>query len=151
MSDERAGLEEMLQRKGMLTTADYLLAEMTGVYRLQGVVVDDRHFEVIIGQMLGKVRIAEAGDSVLEAGEVVSSAQLEAVNENLKGKPAVGEPVVLGMTEIASLGRDFVGAAIAYDGIPALARAAARKQQVELNGVRNCTAFGKVIPVRSSE
>ena len=151
VSEERGKVEEVLKGEGMLATADYLLAEMVGVYRLQGVMVDDRHFEVIIGQMLGKVRVAEAGDSDLEAGEIVSAARLEAVNGALSGKPATGEPVVLGMTEIASLGQDFVGAAIAYDGIPALARAAARKQQVALNGVRNCTAFGKVIPARSSD
>jgi len=149
-SEERTRVEEMLKGKGMLAAADYLLAEMVGVYRLQGVLIDDRHFEVIIGQMLGKVRIAEAGDSGLEVGEIVSTARFEAANGALKGKPATGGPVVLGMTEIASLGQDFVGAAIAYDGVPALARAAARKQQVELNGVRNCTAFGKVIPARSS-
>jgi DNA-directed RNA polymerase subunit beta' len=148
VSAERENLAEMLRRDGVLETADYLLGEMVGIYRSMAVSVEDNHFEVVLRQMLDKVEIAAVGDTDLEVGEVISSAQLEAVNSAVSGEPAAGESIILGVTEAAIQGQDFLGAALSFGGIPALARAAARQQKVELDGIRNCTAFGKVIPAR---
>ena len=148
-SAEREVLEEMLRHKGALATAEYLLTEMAETYRMQGVRIDDRHFEVILRQMLNKVHIATAGDTGLEVGAIISAAQLEAANSARSGKPASGEPVILGVTEAASLEQDFIAAATSFGGIPALARAAAQKQKMDLDGVRSCTLFGKVIPARN--
>ena len=149
-SAEREVLEEMLRHKGALATAEYLLTEMAEVYRIQGVRIDDKHFELILRQMLDKVRITAAGDTGLQAGAIVSTAQLEATNSARSKKPASGEPVILGVTEAASLEQNFIAAATSFDGIPALARAAAQKQKMNLDGVRSCTLFGKVIPARNS-
>ena len=150
ISPERQILEEKLRREGVTATAEYLLEEMRQVYRLQAVLVDDKHFEVVLRQMLDKVRIAAAGDAGLEVDEIVGAAQLEAANAASSGKPASAEPVIVGVTEAASLAQDFIAAAISFGGIPALARAASRGQRVELAGIRSCTAFGKVIPAKSS-
>ncbi|MBI2506054.1 MAG: hypothetical protein HYW07_22800 [Candidatus Latescibacteria bacterium] len=147
-SEERAALDELLRREGVPTAAEYLLREMAEIYRRQGVLVDDRHFEVVLRQMLGQVRVASGGDTGLETGAITSAAHLEAANAAAAGEPALGEPVVLGVTEVAVLAQDFLAAGIAYGGIPALAAAAAVKAKVALNGVRSCTLFGKVIPAK---
>ena len=150
-SGERQKLEAMLARDGAPAAAEYLIRQMVGIYRLQGVLIDDRHFEVIIRQMLDRARITSAGDTELEEGEIVSAAQLEAANSDQSGETASGQPLVLGVTEAASLTRDLIAAATSYGGIPALARAAARKQRTQLNGIRSSTIFGKLIPARSAE
>jgi len=149
-SEERENLDKMLRREGVLATAEYLLVEMLRIYRGQGVLIDDRHFEVVLRQMLDKVRIKAAGDTDLEVDEITSAAQLEAANSAASGKAASGEPVILGVTEAAALTQDFIAAATSFGGVPALARAAARKQRVELDGIRSCTVLGKVIPAKGA-
>ena len=149
-ADARAAFEERLLRDGAAATAEQMLVEMARIYRLQGVLVDDRHFEVIIRQMLDKLRVTAAGDTGLQVGELVSAPQLEAANADVGGgESAAAEPTVVGVTEAASATGDFVAAGTTHGGVPALARAAARKQRVELDGVRSCTTFGKVVPARA--
>jgi len=150
-SDERENLEAMLAAEGVLATAAYLMGEMVGIYRLQGVLIDDRHFEVIIRQMLDKVRITSAGDTDLEEGEIATVARLEAANSDVSGAGASEQPVVLGVSEVARATQDLIAAGTSYGGIPALARAAVRRQKTELNGIRSSTIFGKLIPARGAE
>lgn len=150
IADTRAAFEERLLRDGAAATAEHLLVEVARIYRLQGVHIDDRHFEVIIRQMLDKLRVTAAGDTGLYVGEIVSATQLEAANAEVGGgQLAAAEPTIVGVTEAASATGDFVAAGTTHGGVPALARAAARKQRVELDGVRSCTAFGKVVPARA--
>jgi DNA-directed RNA polymerase subunit beta' len=114
--------------------------------------IDDRHFEVIIRQMLDKLRVTAVGDTGLQVGELVSASQLEAANAALgEGERAAAESTIVGVTDAASATEDFVAAATTHGGVPALARAAARKQSVALTGVRSCTTFGKVVPARASD
>ena len=151
-ADTRVSFEERLSQDGAAATAEYLLVEMLRIYRLQGVHIDDRHFEVIIRQMLDKLRVTAVGDTGLQVGELVSASQLEAANAALgEGERAAAESTIVGVTDAASATEDFVAAATTHGGVPALARAAARKQSVALTGVRNCTTFGKVVPARASD
>ena len=139
-------LLDMFEQDGPLATAEYLIAKMHEVYRQQGVRIDDRHYEVVLRQMLGRLRVTDPGDTQLQIGELVSTAQLEAANSATTGTPASAAPTIVGVSQAAVATTDFIAAGASYGGIPALARAAAGKQRIELTAVRNCTAFGKPIP-----
>ncbi|MEW6753272.1 MAG: hypothetical protein AB1505_20170 [Candidatus Latescibacterota bacterium] len=152
-SAERAALEEELRTGGRQAVAEGLLAQVQRIYRQQGITVDDRHLEVVLRQMLGSLRVTDPGDTALTAGEVVTAAQLvtasaAATTGARAGRPAQAEPVVLGVSEVATLTQGFLAAAVSYDGVPALARAAARRESIMLDGVRACTLLGKVVPTR---
>ncbi len=101
---------DILAIKGVEALASYLVNEIQEVYRLQGVIINDKHIEVIVRQMLQKVEITDCGDSTYIAGDSVERLELDEVNERLKEegkKPASGEPILLGITK-ASLADAFV-------------------------------------------
>lgn len=145
---ESRRLEEMMQLRGAMPTGEYLVKEIGWIYRMQGVRLDERHIEVVVRQLVGHVRVSAPGSTELRAGQVVGRAKLEAVNAATDGEPAQAEPVLLGLTEIATLAQDFVAAALAPGGIPAFARAAVRGSRLELHSMRAATLFGKRIPAQ---
>ena len=105
---------DILAIKGVEELAAYLVNEIQEVYRLQGVLINDKHIEVIVRQMLQKVEITDGGDTELMTGEQVDGLEIEEINERMvseKKKPAVGVPVLLGITKASLQTRSFISAA----------------------------------------
>ncbi len=105
---------DILKIKGVRAVQDYMLREVQRVYRLQGVEINDKHIEVIVRQMLKKVRIEEAGDTEFLPGTNVDILEFEDVNKALEeeGKePATGEQIIMGITKASLATNSFLSAA----------------------------------------
>ena len=140
---------DILKIKGLRAVQDYMLQEVQRVYRLQGVEINDKHIEVIVRQMLKKIRIEEKGDTELLPGSMVDVLELEEVNEAAiaAGKePAVGEQIMLGITK-ASLATDsFLSAASFQETTKVLTEAAIKGKVDHLVGLKENVIIGKHIP-----
>ncbi|MBQ2923288.1 MAG: DNA-directed RNA polymerase subunit beta' [Tyzzerella sp.] len=141
---------DILKIKGLRAVQDYMIQEVQRVYRLQGVDINDKHIEVIVRQMLKKVRVEENGDSEFLPGTMVDILDFEEANERLvaEGKePATGEPVMLGITK-ASLATDsFLSAASFQETTKVLTEAAIKGKVDPLLGLKENVIIGKLIPV----
>ena len=128
---------------------DYMLREVQRVYRLQGVEISDKHIEVLVRQMLKKIRIEENGDTEFLPGTLVDVLEFEEVNEKLEkeGKtPAEGKQVMLGITK-ASLATDsFLSAASFQETTKVLTEAAIKGKVDHLVGLKENVIIGKLIP-----
>ena len=105
---------DILRIMGIEALADYLIDEVQDVYRLQGVKINDKHIEVIVRQMLQKIEILDSGDTTLLKGEHVDRDEFEEENAKIEakgGRPATGEPVLLGITKASLQTRSFISAA----------------------------------------
>ena len=141
---------DILKIKGLRAVQDYMIQEVQRVYRLQGVDINDKHIEVIVRQMLKKIRVEENGDSEFLPGTMVDILDFEETNERLvaEGKePAVGEPIMLGITK-ASLATDsFLSAASFQETTKVLTEAAIKGKVDPLIGLKENVIIGKLIPV----
>ena len=135
--------------KGVRAVQDYMLREVQRVYRLQGVEISDKHIEVLVRQMLKKIRIEENGDTEFLPGTLVDVLEFEEVNEKLEkeGKtPAEGKQVMLGITK-ASLATDsFLSAASFQETTKVLTEAAIKGKVDHLVGLKENVIIGKLIP-----
>jgi len=141
---------DILNVKGEQELAKYLVDEVQEVYRLQGVKINDKHIEIIVRQMLKRIKIKdEVGDTNFLVGESVSKATFEAENEKVQrkgGKPAHGEPLLLGITK-ASLNTDsFVSAASFQETTRVLTQAAIEGRIDYLMGLKENAIMGRLIP-----
>ena len=140
---------DILKIKGLRAVQDYMLQEVQRVYRLQGVEINDKHIEVIVRQMLKKVRIEEKGDTEFLPGTMVDVLEFNEVNESLEeeGKePAIGEQIMLGITK-ASLATDsFLSAASFQETTKVLTEAAIKGKVDHLVGLKENVIIGKHIP-----
>ncbi|TCD13075.1 DNA-directed RNA polymerase subunit beta' [Oricola cellulosilytica] len=140
---------DILAVKGVEALASYLVNEIQEVYRLQGVVINDKHIEVIVRQMLQKVEITDAGESQYIAGDNVDRIELEEVNERLveEGKkPAVGDPVLLGITKASLQTPSFISAASFQETTKVLTEAAVAGKIDTLQGLKENVIVGRLIP-----
>ena len=140
---------DILAIKGVEALASYLVNEIQEVYRLQGVVINDKHIEVIVRQMLQKVEITDAGDSAYIVGDNVDSIELEIVNERLAEegkKPAVGDPVLLGITKASLQTPSFISAASFQETTKVLTEAAVAGKMDVLQGLKENVIVGRLIP-----
>ena len=140
---------DILSVKGVEALASYLVNEIQEVYRLQGVVINDKHIEVIVRQMLQKVEITNAGDSQYIAGDNVDRIELEEVNERLveEGKePATGDPVLLGITKASLQTPSFISAASFQETTKVLTEAAVAGKIDTLQGLKENVIVGRLIP-----
>ncbi|CAD7772552.1 DNA-directed RNA polymerase subunit beta' [Candidatus Methanoperedenaceae archaeon GB37] len=141
--------QDLLRVRGIKDTARYLLNEIQEVYRLQGVRINDKHIEIIIRQMMKKVRILEPGDTEFVVGELVDKYVFEEVNEKIiaqNGKPAQAEPVLVGITK-ASLGTEsFISAASFQETTRVLTDAAVSGKVDYLRGLKENVIVGLLIP-----
>ena len=141
--------KELLRVQGVEGVQNYLLREVQRVYRMQGVEIGDKHIEVMVRQMLRKVRILESGDTDVLPGSLLEVHQFKEVNNQvlMEGKePAVGEPVLLGITK-ASLETDsFLSAASFQETTRVLTDAAIKGKTDELLGLKENVIIGKLIP-----
>jgi DNA-directed RNA polymerase subunit beta' len=140
---------EILDVCGPQELQEHLVGEVQEVYRLQGVTINDKHIEIIVRQMLRKVRITEPGDTQFLWGEQIDKLEFEAENETVEkkgGKPAEASPVLLGITK-ASLETDsFLSAASFQDTTRVLTEAATRSKIDNLRGFKENVIMGHIIP-----
>ncbi|GAB2568233.1 DNA-directed RNA polymerase subunit beta' [Gracilibacillus alcaliphilus] len=141
--------KELLKVQGIDGVQSYLLKEVQKVYRMQGVEIGDKHVEVMVRQMLRKVRIADSGDTEVLPGSLLEIHQFNEANKQsllTGGQPAVGRPVLLGITK-ASLETDsFLSAASFQETTRVLTDAAIKGKRDELLGLKENVIIGKLVP-----
>ena len=140
---------DILKIKGLRAVQDYMIQEVQRVYRLQGVEINDKHIEVIVRQMLKKVRIEEAGDTEFLPGTNVDRLEFEDVNEQMvkEGKePATGEQIMLGITKASLATNSFLSAASFQETTKVLTEAAIKGKIDPLIGLKENVIIGKHIP-----
>ncbi|MCL4155521.1 UNVERIFIED_CONTAM: hypothetical protein GTU68_011158, partial [Idotea baltica] len=147
--DGPADPQDILRLRGREALARYVIDEVQDVYRLQGVKINDKHIEVIVRQMLRRVRITDAGDTSFIQGEQVERADLLTQNEQVIAedkRPATYEFVLLGITK-ASLSTDsFISAASFQETTRVLTEAAILGKRDELRGLKENVIVGRLIP-----
>ena len=140
---------DLLKIKGVRAVQDYMIREVQRVYRLQGVEINDKHVEMIVRQMLKKIRIEESGDSDVLPGTSMDVLEFNEMNEALEAegkKPAEGKQVMLGITK-ASLATDsFLSAASFQETTKVLTEAAINGKVDHLIGLKENVIIGKLIP-----
>ncbi|WP_238989700.1 DNA-directed RNA polymerase subunit beta' [Staphylococcus sp. MI 10-1553] len=141
--------KNFLSIAGLTATEEYLLKEVQKVYRMQGVEIDDKHVEVMVRQMLRKVRIIEAGDTKLLPGSLVdihnfTDANREAFKE--RKRPATAKPVLLGITKASLETESFLSAASFQETTRVLTDAAIKGKRDDLLGLKENVIIGKLIP-----
>ncbi|MDT3129502.1 DNA-directed RNA polymerase subunit beta' [Staphylococcus aureus] len=134
---------------GLNATESYLLKEVQKVYRMQGVEIDDKHVEVMVRQMLRKVRIVEAGDTKLLPGSLVDIHNFTDANREAfkhRKRPATAKPVLLGITKASLETESFLSAASFQETTRVLTDAAIKGKRDDLLGLKENVIIGKLIP-----
>ncbi|MBL0114774.1 MAG: DNA-directed RNA polymerase subunit beta' [Sphingomonadales bacterium] len=140
---------DILEVLGIEPLAEFLVAEIQEVYRLQGVKINDKHIETIVRQMLQKVEIIESGDTTLLVGEQVDREEMIEINDKAAltgGKPAEGKPILLGITKASLQTRSFISAASFQETTRVLTQAAVEGKKDELVGLKENVIVGRLIP-----
>jgi len=140
---------DILRIKGVRAVQDYMIQEVQRVYRLQGVEINDKHVEVIVRQMLKKIRIENSGDTEFLPGTLVDVLDFEEINENLKElgeRPAEGVQVMLGITKASLATNSFLSAASFQETTKVLTEAAIKGKVDPLIGLKENVLLGKLIP-----
>ena len=142
---------DILETQGIPSVRNYLVDEAQRVYRSQGVKVHDKHFEVIVRQMLSKVKIVSTGDTKLLIDDVVERREFEEINEEIAqqgGALAEAKPVLLGISRVALMSQSFLARASFQETERVLTEAALRGSVDKLNGLKENVIIGRLIPAR---
>ena len=140
---------DILRILGIEELTEYFVNQVQEVYRLQGVVINDKHIETILRQMLKKVEIKESGDSNLLPGEIVDRNKFDMMNEKLKEenkKPAIGERVLMGITKASLQTESFISAASFQETTRVLTDAAIKGKIDKLQGLKENVIVGRLVP-----
>src|SRR4029453_6360476 len=140
---------ELLLLKGATPTELYLVGEVQKVYKSQGVEIHDKHIELIVRQMLKKVRVESAGDTALLPGQLADKVVLERENTRVKkekGELATFEQIILGITKASLATESFLSAASFQETTKVLTDAAIEGKVDRLNGLKENVIIGKLIP-----
>jgi DNA-directed RNA polymerase subunit beta' len=140
---------DILAIKGVEELANYLVNEIQEVYRLQGVTINDKHIEVIVRQMLQKTEVGDPGDTGLLKAEQIDRIDFEDINKATEakgGKPATGQPVLLGITKASLQTRSFISAASFQETTRVLTDAAVNGKSDSLEGLKENVIVGRLIP-----
>ena len=140
---------DILKIKGVRAVQDYMIREVQRVYRLQGVEINDKHIEVIVRQMLKKIRIEDNGDTEFLPGTMVDVLEFNDVNEQMvtEGKePATGEQIIMGITKASLATNSFLSAASFQETTKVLTEAAIKGKIDPLIGLKENVIIGKLIP-----
>ena len=146
---------DILSILGTQAVQDYIIHEVQKVYRLQGVDINDKHIEVIVRQMLRKIKVTETGSSYLLPGTLVDKKEVDEVNESIKARRDAGEydladvetvPVLQGITKAASNSDSFLSAASFQETTKALTDAAIKGKSDNLLGLKENVIIGKLVP-----
>lgn len=142
-------LQDLLRTRGVKGVQDYLIREVKDAYRLSGVEINDKHIEIIVRQMLRKVRIEKQGDSDFLPGELVDISRYEQVNMELiekGGVPATAKRTLLGITKASLAAESFLAAASFQETTRVLTDAAIKGKSDPLLGLKENVILGKLIP-----
>lgn len=140
---------DLLRVVGVNGVREYIIKEVQKVYRLQGVDINDKHIEIIVKQMLSKIKIDESGDSLLFPGSVVSLKEFNRINEQIElegGELAVGTRSLLGITKASLATESFLSAASFQETTRVLTEAAINGKEDRLLGLKENVIIGKLIP-----
>jgi DNA-directed RNA polymerase subunit beta' len=140
---------DILSIMGVEALADYMIDEVQDVYRLQGVKINDKHIEVIVRQMLQKWEILDSGDTTLLKGEHVDKQEFDQACEKAiakGGRPAQGEPILLGITKASLQTRSFISAASFQETTRVLTEASVQGKKDKLVGLKENVIVGRLIP-----
>ncbi len=140
---------DILRILGIEELTDYFVNQVQEVYRLQGVVINDKHIEVILRQMLKKVEVKESGDANLLPGEIVDRIKFLEINEKLKSdgkKEAIGERVLMGITKASLQTESFISAASFQETTRVLTDAAIKGKVDKLVGLKENVIVGRLVP-----
>jgi DNA-directed RNA polymerase subunit beta' len=146
---------DILSISGQQAVQNYIITEVQKVYRLQGVDINDKHIEVIVRQMLRKVKIDNEGSSFLLPGSLVDKKEIEAINMSIQERIDGGEeglslvtatPVIQGITKASSNSESFLSAASFQETTKALTDAAIRGKSDKLLGLKENVIIGKLVP-----
>ena len=149
LTDGSTNPHDILRVKGAKECQEHLVNEIQEVYRLQGVVINDKHIEVIVRQMLSNVRILKAGDTALLPGEIVSRRKFKNENDKsaqAKGEPSQAQPVLLGITKASLSSDSFISAASFQETSRVLTEAAVAGEIDLLRGLKENVIIGHLIP-----
>ena len=150
LTDGPKNPREILRILGKDACEIYLLEEVQGVYRSQGVNIHDKHIEIIVSQMLRRVRVRSSGDTDLLPGEILDRKAFNERNAKVSeagGNPATGQPILLGLTRSALATESFLAAASFQETSRVLTDAAVRGRVDQLRGLKENVILGKLIPV----
>ena len=151
LTDGPKNPQDILRIEGQAAVQRYLVDEVQAVYRSQGVQLHDKHIEVIVRQMMRKVRVDNPGDSDLLPGELVDRHDYEYTNNNMLaegGEPATASPVLLGVTRASLNTQSFLAAASFQETARVLTEAAVNGSVDRLNGLKENVIIGRLIPAR---
>ena len=140
---------DILRILGIEELTEYFVNQVQEVYRLQGVIINDKHIEVILRQMLKKIEVKESGDSSLLPGEIIDRIRFENINEKLKSeskKPAKGERVLMGITKASLQTESFISAASFQETTRVLTDAAIKGKVDKLAGLKENVIVGRLVP-----
>ncbi len=140
---------DILRIMGIEELTEYFVNQVQDVYRLQGVIINDKHIEVILRQMLKKIEVKESGDSKLLPGEIIDRIKFENMNEELVAegkKPAVGERVLMGITKASLQTESFISAASFQETTRVLTDAAIKGKVDKLTGLKENVIVGRLVP-----
>jgi DNA-directed RNA polymerase subunit beta' len=140
---------DILRISGEEATQQYLLREIQNVYRSQNVTIDDKHIEIIVGQMMRKVKIDTSGDTDFLPGDVIDKFRYKAENERVSargGQPATAKPLLLGITKASLFSDSFISAASFQETTKVLTRAALAGEVDYLLGLKENVILGHMIP-----
>ncbi|MFQ5543484.1 MAG: DNA-directed RNA polymerase subunit beta' [Nitrospiria bacterium] len=149
LMDGSANPHDILDVLGPTELQQYLVDEVQQVYRLQGVTINDKHIEIIVRQMLRRVMIEDSGDTSFLLGAQVDKFLFAEENEKVMengGRPAIGKPILLGITKAALATDSFVSAASFQETTRVLTEASVSGKMDELNGLKENVIVGRLIP-----
>ncbi len=149
LMDGPVDLHDLLRIRGEKAVAEYLVEEIQKVYLSQGVNINDKHFEIIVRQMLSKVRIKDVGDTKFVVDDIVDKWEFREENERVVregGKPATAEPLLLGITKAALSKESFISAASFQETTRVLTKAAIEGRVDKLYGLKENIIVGRLIP-----
>jgi len=142
-------LKELFKIGGTKETQHYIINEIQKIYVSQGAIIHDKHIEVIVRQMFSRVKIKDVGQSFFTPGEIIERAKFLEINSALKKegkKPAIGVPILLGISRVALTTDSFLSAASFQETSRVLIRAAIEGKEDKLRGLKENVIIGKLIP-----
>ncbi|MCB9094927.1 MAG: DNA-directed RNA polymerase subunit beta' [Halobacteriovoraceae bacterium] len=149
LSEGPVNPHDILRVLGLKELSRYIVDEIQAVYRLQGVEIDDKHIEVIVSQMLKKIQVTDAGESRFIEGDTVTKSEFIEENELLVQdglQPAVGRPLLLGITKASLTTDSFISAASFQETTKVLTQAALEGKRDALRGLKENVIMGRLIP-----
>ena len=143
---------DILRILGIEELTEYFVNQVQEVYRLQGVIINDKHIETILRQMLKKIEVKESGDSSYLPGEIIDRIKFDEINEKLKSegkKPAKGERVLMGITKASLQTESFISAASFQETTRVLTDAAIKGKIDKLSGLKENVIVGRLSSSRN--